>query len=87
MGSSYYVLGQYERAIELYQQSLDLATEISDRRGEANSLGNLGSSYHALGQYERAIEFYQQSLDLATEISDRRGEANSLGNLGIPIMP
>ena len=82
LGNSYQSLGQYQRAINLHQQSLEIAREISNRRGEANSLGNLGNSYQFLGQYQQAINFHQQSLELAREISDQRGEANSLGNLG-----
>jgi tetratricopeptide (TPR) repeat protein len=73
---------RYTEAIEFNQQSLEIAREIGDRRGEANSLANLGITYWYLGQYQRAIEFNQQSLEIAREIGDRRGESNSLNCLG-----
>jgi len=73
---------QYQQAIDVYQQSLEIQRQIGDRNGEANSLGNLGAAYSSLGEYERAIEFYQQSLEIQRQIGDRKGEANSLGNLG-----
>ena len=76
-------LGEVARAIEFYQQALDIAREIGDRRGEGNHLGNLGLAYSALGEMARAIEYYQQALDIAREIGDRRGEGNGLGNLGL----
>jgi tetratricopeptide (TPR) repeat protein len=82
LGNAYYSLGQYERAIAFYQQSLDIKKEIGDIQGESISLNNLGNSYYSLGQYERAIAFYQQSLDIKKEIGDIRGESSSLGNLG-----
>jgi tetratricopeptide (TPR) repeat protein len=82
LGNAYYSLGQYERAIAFYQQSLDIKKEIGDIQGESISLNNLGNSYYFLGQYERAIAFYQQSLDIKKEIGDIRGESSSLGNLG-----
>ena len=85
LGNAYYSLGQYERAIAFYQQSLDIKKEIGDIRGESSSLGNLGNAYYFLGQYQRAIAFYQQSLDIKKEIGDIRGEANAWFNLGLSL--
>ncbi|QEI43364.1 Response regulator aspartate phosphatase H [Dolichospermum sp. UHCC 0315A] len=82
LGNAYDSLGQYQRAIAFYQQSLDIAKEIGYIQGESNSLNNLGNAHYSLGQYQRAIAFHQQSLDIAKEIGDIRGESNSLGNLG-----
>ena len=82
MGNAYNNLGEYEKAIDFYQQALAIDREISDRLGEANSLGSLGNAYNNLGEYEKAIDFHQQSLAIKREIGDRLGEANSLGNLG-----
>jgi tetratricopeptide (TPR) repeat protein len=82
LGIAYDLLGQYPQAIEYHHQQLAIAREIGDRRGEANSLGNLGLAYYSLGQYQQAIEYHQQSLAIKREIGDRRGEAISLFNLG-----
>ena len=43
-------LGDYPRAIELYEQALTIDREIGDREGEAAALGNLGNCYADLGQ-------------------------------------
>ena len=82
LGNAYNSLGQYERAIAFFQQSLDIKKDIGDIQGESNSLIGLGNAYNSLGQYERAIAFYQQSLDIAKEIGDIQGESASLNNLG-----
>ncbi len=82
LGNAYDSLGQYQRAIDFYQQSLEISREIGDRGGEAASLSHLGTAYKSLGQYQRAIDFHQQSLEIRREIGNRWGEANSLGNLG-----
>jgi len=82
LGNAYNSLGQYERAIAFFQQSLDIAKEIGDIRGESISLNNLGNAYNSLGQYERAIAFFQQSLDIKKDIGDIQGESNSLIGLG-----
>ena len=85
LGNAYDSLGQYERAIAFYQQSLDIFKEIVDIQGESISLIGLGNAYYSLGQYERAIAFYQQSLDIFKEIGDIRGEANAWFNLGLSL--
>jgi tetratricopeptide (TPR) repeat protein len=68
--------------IEDWYHEGELAKLTGNRKGEANSLGNLGNAYDSLGQYQRAINFYKQQLEIAREIGDRQGEANSLGGLG-----
>ncbi|MBE9040788.1 tetratricopeptide repeat protein [Oscillatoriales cyanobacterium LEGE 11467] len=83
MGNAYHSLGEYQRAIDFYQQYLAIAREIGNRNGEGTALGNLGVAYQFLGEYQRAIDFYQQHLAIAREIGDRNGEGTALGNLGL----
>ncbi len=82
LGSTYYLLGNYHKAIDFQQQSLEIQREIGDRQGIAASLGNLGIAYKSLGEYHQAIDFQQQSLEIRREIGDRNGIAASLCNLG-----
>ncbi|WP_347277983.1 tetratricopeptide repeat protein [Alkalinema sp. FACHB-956] len=82
LGNAYDSLGQHQRAIEYYQQSLEIQRDIGYRNGKASSLCNLGSTYGSLGQFQRAIEFFQQSLEIQRDIGDRNGEAVSLYNSG-----
>jgi tetratricopeptide (TPR) repeat protein len=83
LGNAYYLLSQYKPAIDYYQQSLDLARELSDRSGQWKALNNLGNVYRSLGDYPKSIEYLEQTLSIAREIGDRRGEGNALGNLGL----
>jgi tetratricopeptide (TPR) repeat protein len=85
LGNAYRALGQYQRAIDFHQQSLEIKREIGDRGGEAISLGNLGNAYHSLGQYQPAIDFHQQSLAITREIGDRWWEGGSLVNMGLTL--
>jgi tetratricopeptide (TPR) repeat protein len=81
LGNSYYLLGQFTRAIDLYEQALAIARETGDRDGEATALGNLANGYADLGQIPRSVELYEQALAIARETGDRQGEATHLGNL------
>jgi len=70
------------KAIELYEQALQINREIGDRRGEGITLGNIGQAFFALGEGRKAIDFYNEHLKFAREVGDRRGEGNALGNIG-----
>ncbi|MDJ1172713.1 CHAT domain-containing protein [Roseofilum capinflatum] len=82
-GIEQYYKSQFRGATASWEQALALYREMGNRRGEANSLGNLGLAYQSLGQYQRAIAFQEKSLTIAREIGYRQGEAASLGNLGL----
>ncbi|MDA0866531.1 MAG: CHAT domain-containing protein [Cyanobacteria bacterium] len=75
-------MGQYERAIDFYEQSLKITREVGDRVGEGNALGNLGSVYESLSQYERALEQYGQAVTLFNELGVPAEEAQTLSNIG-----
>jgi tetratricopeptide (TPR) repeat protein len=61
LGFAYYSLGQIEQAIDYHEQSLAIARETGDRRGEGIRLSGLGLAYHALGQIKQAIKFHEQA--------------------------
>jgi tetratricopeptide (TPR) repeat protein len=66
---------------EFYQQQLELATDVGDRRGKSTALCGLGEVHHQLGQYHRAIEYYLQALDITRDIRNLQGEMDVLKRL------
>ena len=83
LGAIYDELGDYARAIDLYQQSLEFSRNNQDQQREAFFLAVIGEAYYKLSDYTRAIESYQHSLEIYYEITDRQGEATVLEKLGI----
>ena len=83
LGNIHCLLSETCKAIDYYQQALQISREIGDRRFEGANLGNLGAAYADLSDPLKAIEHYQQALTIAREIGDRRFEGANLGNLGI----
>jgi CHAT domain-containing protein/uncharacterized protein HemY len=75
--------GQFEAALQSWQQALKIYREIKDRQGEGAALGSVGVAYRNLGYYPQAIDYFKKSLAIAREINDRKAEGDSLGNLGI----
>ena len=76
-------LGDYQKALENYSQTLALHRDISERRGEANSLSDIGAVYQKLGEYRKASDYHHQALSIRRAIGDRAGEVSSLNNLGL----
>ena len=56
--------GQYDKALEYYEKSLELSRKLGDVKGEGNTLNNLGNVYKDWGQYTKAVEYYEKSLEL-----------------------
>jgi tetratricopeptide (TPR) repeat protein len=83
LGENYRMLGQFTRAIDLFEQALAIARQIGDRQNEATYLGNLANSYDDLGQIPRSIDLHEQALAIDREIGDRANEATELGNLAL----
>jgi len=81
-GASCFIRSNYPKAIELYQQSLAISKEISDKSGMASNLGNIGLVYERKGYYLKALDYQQRCLDIKEEISDTLGIAAALNNIG-----
>src|SRR5262249_25379252 len=69
-------LGEKQKALDYYNQSLPLTRAVGDRRGEAITLNNIGRVYNSLGEKQKALDYYSQSLMLRRDVGDRRGEAD-----------
>ncbi len=82
LGIACHKLGEPQRAIEFYKQSLVIGRELGDRRSEGIDLLNLGSAYAEFGDPREAIKFYEQALGISRDFNDWRGEGTALGNLG-----
>jgi tetratricopeptide (TPR) repeat protein len=74
--------GEYEKALDYYQQSWKIHSELGDRQGEGAILNNIAAIHNYQGKYELSLHQYQQSLSIKREVGDRRGEGATLGNIG-----
>ena len=75
-------LGQYEQALEIYQQAHNLPSPVGDRIGQAKTLANLGRAYRALGNKKQALKQYQLASDELRSIGAWGAQILVLNNLG-----
>jgi CHAT domain-containing protein/tetratricopeptide (TPR) repeat protein len=83
IGSAYYDLGEWRKALEFYDQALPLWRAIRDRDGETTTLRNIGSVYNSLGEWRKALDSYNQALPLWRRARDRTQEATTLADIGL----
>ncbi|WP_445302489.1 CHAT domain-containing protein [Microcoleus sp. MON2_D5] len=78
IGGVYLDLGENQKALEYYNQSLSLFQAGGNRSGEAITLTNIGRVYDKLGEKQKALEYYSQSLPLSRIVGNRSQEARTL---------
>ncbi|MEA5531772.1 CHAT domain-containing protein [Dolichospermum sp. UHCC 0684] len=82
IGNIYADLGDYAKAIQSFEQSLDISNIHGNQKQRQQIIINFGKVYAAIGDYIKAFEYLQQSLKLAREIGDRQGELEALATQG-----
>jgi tetratricopeptide (TPR) repeat protein len=81
LGTAYEALGNYAKAIEYYQQCLDIKRETDNCRGEKATLKSLTKAYLSLGDYAKAVEYSKSWLTIVRKIGDAQEEEVALGIL------
>src|SRR6185369_13577915 len=83
LGTTYYKFRDYPRALEYFQQSLALSTQLNNQRLAALTLDNIGRFYRDQGDLKKALDNYQQSLAIREKLDDRTGMAYVLNHIGV----
>ncbi|TRU73424.1 MAG: tetratricopeptide repeat protein, partial [Microcystis viridis Mv_BB_P_19951000_S69] len=83
----YRSMGQYEQALPLSQQALEIIGKIlgTDHPDYATCLNNLALLYQSMGQYEQALPLSQQALEIHGKIlgTDHPKYSTCLNNLAL----
>jgi serine phosphatase RsbU (regulator of sigma subunit)/Tfp pilus assembly protein PilF len=83
IGMTYFVKGDYVKAIDCFENSLAIFEEIDFKKGIANMLNSLGVIYNNYGDDAKALEFYLRSLKISEEINDSLRIIPALSNIGL----
>ena len=75
LGFSYLTLKKVFRAVECFQEMIDLAKGNGDRKKEASAYSLLGRVYAQRADFELAKEYLEKALTIAKELRDRSVES------------
>lgn len=76
--SSFHLVGQTERGLELRSEALHLAEQEGIMTIVPTLLSNMGTDHVARGEYGKALAYHARSLNLRTEAGDEPGRVFNL---------
>jgi len=83
IGLCYHDMGDYQKALEYYQQSYDLNKMLGNKTTQARNLCNIGIVYYDQSDYPKALDYYFKALKIDEELADKSTIAMDLSNIGI----
>ncbi len=78
LGTTYYVKGEHDKAIEYSYESLKLYEATGDKAGQSSVLNNMAIVFTAREELDKAFALSIKSLNLKREIGDSLGVATSI---------
>ncbi len=75
--------GEYEEALEAFEQARDLFAMAGDPQGESEALGDMGVVCIKLERWDDARRFLTAALDICDETGDQLYKGKALCNLGM----
>ncbi|CAH1250226.1 TTC28 [Branchiostoma lanceolatum] len=71
-----------QTAIQYYEQALDLARQLKDRREEGRAYNRLGLVYCEMGEYEAALGWSKKFLKVSQDYEDTEGQIRAHTEIG-----
>ena len=81
--STYGQLGEYQRALNMHLQLLEMRLPLKEPLGIGITLRNIGSCYVRLGDNQKALDYYNRSLEYMRVAGDHFYTATTLSDLGL----
>jgi len=82
LGEAYFVMGEWDNALECAKSSIKLSKETGDEKQTAESFRNIGRVNENRSKWDDALENYEESLRITERIKDNYGIAESHKGLG-----
>ncbi|MBN4062110.1 tetratricopeptide repeat protein [Bacteroidales bacterium AH-315-I05] len=82
VGLTYMNTGEYQPALEHFQQALSLYENEKDIEGQASQLNNISTISFYMSQYDKCIEYGEQALVLYEQTGNKVRVSGLLNNLG-----
>ncbi len=74
-------MGDTDKALYYYQQSLQITKEVGDKAGEGTILNNISGIYSARGDFDTALKYLKQALQIKQKVGDKAGEGATFNNI------
>jgi adenylate cyclase len=78
---SYLIRSRYFQALDYYQRSLKIRTEMKDQFGIISSMNGIGIIYNELGDYAKSLEYFSRILELNESLGNQKVAAGNTINM------
>src|SRR5690554_802007 len=82
-GSLYFLSGDYDNALKLYEEGLKSSVENSDLQNEAKAYINIGIIKDIAGNIEESHNYFNKAIAVTTSIDDYENLAIAYSELGV----
>jgi tetratricopeptide (TPR) repeat protein len=82
IGITYYIQGNYPKALDYYLKALKIGEEIDDKTRIALEFNNIGLICFYQGNFPKAFEYFLEALKINEELRNKIGIAVNLVGLG-----
>lgn len=82
MGSGYYIKGDYDTAINYFNDAIVKAIETDNKYLEAIAYGSVANAYTFTGKEILALEYFLKALAVFESLEDKKSAAIALCNIG-----
>ena len=82
LGSHFWRIGQYNQALDYYQQSLEIRRQQGNDYDIVNSLINIGNTYQNMGRFDLAVEYQTKALQLSANWENQLPKAQIMNYIG-----
>ena len=76
------IKGNYNKALDYYQESLVIDEKLENLAGKTTDLNNIGAVFLTLGKYDEALEKYENALEISDQLGDLSAKTADLNNIG-----
>lgn len=83
LGRVHIRLGNYDKSMDLLQQSYNLSAKSGDIHGMSLCLHEIGLTYEHMGDYKLSIENFQKSIEYKEKLGFTKGIATSYRQIGV----
>ncbi|KIM96097.1 hypothetical protein OIDMADRAFT_132580, partial [Oidiodendron maius Zn] len=87
VGKSFYIMGRYREAEQMYRQSLELREKVlgKEHPDTLESMNNLGVAFYSMEKNEEAEKMHRQTLELRENVlgKEHPDTLESMNNLGL----
>jgi ATP/maltotriose-dependent transcriptional regulator MalT len=82
-GYTLFLLGEHGKALDLYNQSMELSVKLDDELAIASILHQIAMIHHLKCEYDEALNKYNQALEIKKKFNDEQGTASTLHQIAV----